>query len=171
MRESSDKITELSGSLDSCNDYTQAGLHGAENLHALHNQNEDLLLSLEKAQAMAAMLDRSFYREPVDTLWQEALSTSGHAIEWCWKEDYAERMALGRHTRRKGPAIPRRRPVRDRQQRPFVPDRGTPLVVFNLQSWPVSGPVEFAVDGDPANTQIVRQRRQDGGDADRARQI
>ena len=143
---SSGQITELSGTLDSCNDYTQAGLHGAENLHALHNQNEDLLLSLEKAQAMAAMLDRPFYSEPVDTLWQEALSTCGHAIEWCWKEDYAERMALGRHTREKA-----RRFLEDALcaiagSIPFVPDRGTPLVVFNLQSWPVSGPVEFAVD-------------------------
>ena len=97
----SGQITELSGPLDSCNDYTQAGLHGDQNLHSLHNQNEDLLLSLEKAQTMAAMLDRPFYSEPVDTLWQEALSTSGHAIEWCWKEDYAERMAQGRHTRAK----------------------------------------------------------------------
>ena len=91
----SGQITELSGPLDSCNYYTMAGLHGDNNLHTLHNQNEDLLLSLEKAQAMAAMLDRSFYSEPVDDLWQDALSTSGHAIEWCWKEDYVERMRKG----------------------------------------------------------------------------
>ena len=97
----SGQITELSGPLDSCNYYTMAGMHGNHNIHTLNNQNEDLLLSLEKAQAMAAMLDRSFYSEPVDALWQDVLSCTGHAIEWCWKEDYAERMAQGRHTREK----------------------------------------------------------------------
>ena len=86
----SDRITELVGPLDSCNYYTSAGLHGNANIHTQNNQNEDLLLSLEKAQAMAAMLDRSFVKEPVDALWQDVLSCSGHAIEWCWKEDYAD---------------------------------------------------------------------------------
>jgi hypothetical protein len=143
----SDKLTELSGSLDSCNYYTMAGMHGSENLHTLHNQNEDLLLSLEKAQTMAAMLDRPFYSEPVDGLWQEALSTSGHAIEWCWKEDYDERMAQGRHTREKARRFLEDSLAAIASAIPLAPDRGTPLVVFNFHSWPVSGPVQFAVEG------------------------
>jgi alpha-mannosidase len=142
-----DQMTELSGSLDSCNYYTMAGMHGSENLHTLHNQNEDLLLSLEKAQAMAALAGRPFYSEPVDSLWQEALSTCGHAIEWCWKEDYVERMAQGRHTREKARRFLEEALCAMAGGAAFAADRGTPLVVFNFQNWPVSGPVEFAVAG------------------------
>lgn len=143
----SHQITELSGPLDSLNYYTMAGMHGDQNVHALHNRNEDVLLSLEKAQSMAAMLDRSFYSEPIDEVWQEVLSTSGHAIEWCWKEDYAERMAQGRHTREKTLRFLEDALCSIASGIPFAPECGTPLVVFNFQSWPVSGAVEFAADG------------------------
>lgn len=142
----SDQLTELSGSLDSCNHYNMAGMHGNANIHTQNNQNEDFLLSLEKAQAVAAMLGRSGYDQPADELWREALSCTGHAIEWSWKEDYAERMAQGRHTREKA-----RRYLEDAlcavgSAIPFATQHGTPLVVFNLHSWPVSGPVQVAID-------------------------
>jgi alpha-mannosidase len=143
----SGQITELSGSLDSCNFYLMAGMRGSHNIHTLHNRSEDILLSLEKAQTMAAMLDQSFYSEPVDSLWQDVLSYSGHAIEWCWKEDYAERMAHGRHAQEKANRFLEEALCAIAGSIPFVPNRGTPLVVFNFQSWPVSGPVEFAIDG------------------------
>ena len=96
---------------------------------------------------MAAMLGRSFLSEPFDGLWQDALSCSGHAIEWCWKEDYAERMAKGRHTR----ASRARRFLEEalcgnRQRHSASSERGSPLVVFNFHAWPTTGPVEFAVD-------------------------
>jgi len=143
----SGEITELSGPLDSCNNYTMAGMHGNQNIHTLNNQNEDLLLSLEKAQTMAAMLDRPFHDVPVDTLWQDVLSSTGHAIEWCWKEDYAERMAQGRHARAEASRFLEDALCAIAGGIPFEPNRGTPLVVFNFHGWPVSGPVEFAVDG------------------------
>ena len=142
----SDRITELAGPLDSCNYYTAAGLHGAANIHMQNNQNEDLLLSLEKAQAMAAMLGRSFVREPVDGLWQDVLSCTGHAIEWCWKEDYAERMAKGRYTRQRGQRFLEEALAAIASSIPLSPERGSPLLVFNFHEWPVSGPVQFAVD-------------------------
>ena len=142
----SGQITELSGPLDSCNYYTAAGLHGGANIHTQHNQNEDLLLTLEKAQAMAAMLGRSFVREPVDGLWQDVLSCTGHAIEWCWKEDYAERMAKGRHTREKARRFLEEALAAIAGSVPLSPGHGSPLLVFNFHEWPVSGPVEFAVD-------------------------
>ncbi len=143
----SGEITELSGPLDSCNNYTMAGMHGNQNIHTLNNRNEDLLLSLEKAQAMAAMLDRPFHDVPVDTLWQDVLSSTGHAIEWCWKEDYAERMAQGRHARAEAGRFLEDALCAIAGGIPFEPSRGTPLVVFNFHGWPISGPVEFAVDG------------------------
>ncbi len=142
----SDRISELSGPLDSCNYYTAAGLHGSTNIHTQHNQNEDLLLSLEKAQAMAAMLGRSFLCEPVDELWQDALSSSGHAIEWCWKEDYAERMAKGRHTRERARRFLEEALAAIASGIPLSSQRGSPLLVFNFHAWPTSGPVEFALD-------------------------
>jgi hypothetical protein len=144
------QISELSGPLDSCNNYTMAGMHGSQNIHTLNNQNEDLLLSLEKAQTMAAMLDRPFHSYPVDSLWQDVLSSTGHAIEWSWKEDYAERMAQSRHTRAEASRFLEDALCAIAGGIPFDPNRGTPLVVFNFQSWPVSGPVEFALDGDVA---------------------
>lgn len=143
----SGQISELSGSLDSCNNYTMAGLHGNQNIHTLNNQNEDVLLSLEKAQAMATLLAQPFHCEPVDPLWQEVLSSTGHAIEWCWKEDYAERMAQSGHARAKAFRFLEESLCAIAGGIPFAPNRGTPLVVFNFQGWPVSGPVEFAVDG------------------------
>jgi alpha-mannosidase len=142
----SDQLTELAGPLDSCNYYTSAGLHGNANIYTLNNRNEDLLLSLEKAQAMAAMLDRSSTRVPVDALWQDVLSCCGHAIEWSWKEDYAERMAQGRHTREKARRFLEEALSAIASAVPISPQRGSPLVVFNFHEWPVSGPVEFAVD-------------------------
>jgi alpha-mannosidase len=144
----SDRMTELSGPLDSCNYYNNAGLHGCDNIYMQNNRNEDVLLVLEKAQAMASMLDRSFYSEPVDGLWQDALSSVGHAIEWIWKEDYAERMAKGRHTREKASRFTEDALAAIASGIPFAAERGSPLVVFNIHEWPVSGLVQVSFDGD-----------------------
>lgn len=142
----SDQITELSGVLDSCNYFTGAGLHGDGDIYTHDNRNEDMLLSLEKAQAMAAMLRRSFVQEPADELWREALSCCGHAIEWVWREDYAERMSKVRHTREKARRFLEESLAAVASAATYSFDHGLPLLAFNLHEWPSSGPVEFDMD-------------------------
>jgi len=160
------QLTELEGVLDSHGYYTAAGLHGNDNIYTHNNQNEDLLLSLEKAQVMATMLGKSFYSEPdktgtvplmergtvpvlSDGLWQDVLSCTGHAIEWIWKDDYEERMAMVRHTRARAQRALEEALCAAASAIPFRYELGTPLVVFNFHPWPVTGPVEFTVDHDP----------------------
>ncbi|MGW8257180.1 MAG: glycoside hydrolase family 38 C-terminal domain-containing protein, partial [Thermoguttaceae bacterium] len=129
-----------------CSFYNGAGLHGNSSIHTKNNQNQDLLLSLEQAQVMATMLDRSFWNGSVDDLWRDVLSCTGHAIEWIWKEDYAERLAKSRHTRLKARGLLEDSLCAMAGGIPFAPNRGSPLVVFNFHAWPISGPVQFAVD-------------------------
>lgn len=144
-----DQLTELEGVLDSHGYYTAAALHGNGNIYTHNNRNEDLLLSLEKAQVMATMLGKAFYNEPLDGLWQDVLSCTGHAIEWIWKEDYEERMAMVRHTHARAQRALEEALCAAASAIPFRYELGTPLVVFNFHPWPVTGPVQLAVDDRP----------------------
>lgn len=140
------QLTELEGVLDSHGYYTAAGLHGNHNIYTHNNRNEDLLLSLEKAQVVAAMLGKSFFNEPLDGLWQDVLSCTGHAIEWIWKDDYEERMSKVRETRARAQRALEETLCAAASSIPFRYELGTPLVVFNWHAWPVTGPVQFGVD-------------------------
>ncbi len=140
------QLSELEGPLDSLCYFANAGAYGSYNIYTQNNRNEDLLLMLEKAQVMAALQGRQFVEEPVQPLWQDLLSCSGHAIDWLFREDYEERMSLINST-----AARARRFLEEALSSvscavSFDKQAGTPLLVFNFQSWPVSGPVEFYVD-------------------------
>lgn len=140
------QLSELEGPLDSLCYFANAGAYGNYNIYTQNNRNEDLLLMLEKAQVMAALQGRPFVEEPVQPLWQDLLSCSGHAIDWLFREDYEERMSLIENT-----AARARRFLEEALSAvscavAFDKQAGTPLLVFNFQGWPVSGPVEFYTD-------------------------
>jgi len=145
------QIPELDGVLDSLeSNCCGTGLHGNRNLYTWNNQNEDLLLSVEKAQVMAPGGPAVFPRHATDELWHDVLSCVGHAILWCWKPDYDERTAKIHETRaRAEQALAAALKATSGALR-FQSGRGSPLVVFNFHAWPVSGPVEFTFEGDPA---------------------
>jgi alpha-mannosidase len=140
------QLTELEGPLDSHGYYTAAALHGNHNIYMHNNRNEDLLLSLEKAQVMATVLGRSYFNEPMDGLWQDILSCTGHAIEWIWKDDYDERMAQVGGVRARARRALEEALSAVSSSIPFRYELGTPLVAFNFHAWPVSGPVQFTVE-------------------------
>jgi hypothetical protein len=148
------QIPEMKGVLDSLACYIEAGLHGNHNLYTQNNQNEDLLLSLEKAQVMASATRRHFAQQTTDRLWHDVLSCAGHAICWSWKPDYDERMQKSRQTRTDiqralGDALAAvARAIR------FRSGLGSPLVVFNFHAWPVTGPVQFHPEGDTAGVML-----------------
>jgi hypothetical protein len=159
----SQHITEVEGPLDSLSYFTAAGLYGNYNIYTQTNQNEDLLLSVEKAQAMATMLGRTFFvNESVAQLWQEVLSCIDHGIEWSFRDDYEERMSNVRNTWARG-----RRVLEEAVNVigigvPHAWKEHSPLMVFNLHEWPMTGPVEFKFDGDYKATQgIVLRDSQD----------
>lgn len=156
-------LPELQGVLDSLESFCCGmGLHGNRNLYTWNNQHEDLLVSLEKAQVMAAMAGGkpSAPAAPAaaDGLWQDLLSCVGHAILWSWQADYDERLQKAQATRTAGEqslqtalaAVAARVGRRDQ--------RGEPLLVFNFHAWPVTGPVEFVLAGAAADVTL-----RDGG--------
>lgn len=143
-------ITELKGPLDSLECYVEAGLHGDRSLYMQNNQDEDLLLCLEKAQVMAMRAGQQAERGVVDRLWHDVLSCTGHAIQWAWTVDYEERMAFTRHRRVRIEQALHEALSAVAGKIGFRAGSGAPLVVFNFHGWPVTGPVEFAVEGDPA---------------------
>ena len=147
-------ITEVEGPLDSLSYFNAAGIYGNYNIYTHNNQIEDLLLSVEKAQAMATILGRTFLvDDSADELWLEILSCIDHGIEWSFRDDYEERMSKIHNARARA-----RRFLEE-----VVNDIGigvphawkehSPLMVFNFQAWPMTGPVEFKVDGDKDATQ------------------
>lgn len=143
-------ITELRGPLDSLECYVEAGLHGARSLYMQNNQDEDLLLCLEKAQVMALRTGGPASLAVVDRLWHDVLSCTGHAIQWAWTADYEERLAFARH-RRTGIEQALHETLSALAARiGFRAGLGSPLVVFNFHAWPVSGPAEFTVEGEAA---------------------
>ena len=144
----SEQMSELEGPLDSLSYYSNAGLHGNHNIYTLNNQNEDLLLTLEKAQSMATMQGQTFLDEPLDPLWQDLLSCTGHAMTWLFKEDYEERLSLIHNTHARANRLLEEALSAVSCAIEFNTELGTPLIVFNFHEWPVSGPVEFYVDGD-----------------------
>jgi len=147
-------ITRREGVLDSLECYTEAGLHGNRNLYTLNNQDEDLLVCLEKAQVMAAGLSAPPSKAFMDGLWHNLLSCTGHAILCCWTEDYAERLAAAQWRRAKIEQALKETLTGVVNAIRFHTDLGAPLVVFNFHSWPVTGPVEFTLDGAPGTTAL-----------------
>lgn len=144
-------IPELKGVLDSLESFCcGTGLHGNRSLYSRSNQHEDLLLSIEKAQVMASAAGARFSRQAMDELWHDVLSCVGHAILWCWKDDYDERSAKVQQTRVKAEQALQEALAAVARAIRYRSGLGAPLVVFNFQGWPVSGPVEFAFEGDPA---------------------
>ncbi len=143
-------ITELQGPLDSLECYVEAGIHGDRSLYMQNNQDEDLLLSLEKAQVMALRAGEPLQSGTVDRLWRDVLSCTGHAIQWAWTMDYEERLAFARHRRVRIEQALHETLSTLTGKIKFRADLGSPLVVFNFHAWPVSGPAEFAVEGDTA---------------------
>ncbi|MFA6562680.1 MAG: glycoside hydrolase family 38 C-terminal domain-containing protein [Verrucomicrobiia bacterium] len=141
-------ITELQGPLDSLECYVEAGLHGDRSLYMQNNQDEDLLLCLEKAQVMALGTCEPMERGAVDRLWRDVLSCTGHAIQWAWTVDYEERMAFARHRRVRIEQALHEALSAIAGKIGFRAGLGSPLVVFNFHAWPVTGPAEFTVEGD-----------------------
>jgi len=141
-------ITELRGPLDSLECYVEAGIHGDRSLYMKNNQDEDLLLCLEKAQVMAMRAGQEIERGGVDRLWHDVLTCAGHAIQWAWTVDYEERMAFARHRRVRIEQALHETLSAITGKIGFRAGSGSPLVVFNFHAWPVTGPVEFAVEGD-----------------------
>lgn len=142
------QIKQLEGVLDSLECYVEAGMHGQRSLYLHNNQDEDLLLALEAAQAMAGPRLTVDLRAN-DALWHDLLSCVGHAIQWAWAADYDERMAFAQSRREKI-----RRAQEAAQQAviadiPFRRDLGTPVVVFNYHGWAASGPAAFTLGADP----------------------
>ena len=143
-------IAEWNGPLDSLECYVEAGLHGDRSLYMHNNQDEDLLLCLEKALVMAWKSGEPIDAGRTDDLWRDVLSCTGHAIQCAWTADYSERLSFAHHRRgRIEQALDEALTV--------VTDGihyrlglGAPLVVFNFHAWPVTGPVEFAVEGSSA---------------------
>lgn len=144
-------IPELRGVLDSLEAHSEGGLHGNRNLYVGCARNEDLLLCLEKAQVMASTLGHLFPAPMMDGRWHDLLSCTGHAILFSFKDDYDERWAKVCQTRREAErALADTLAVVTRGIR-FNKAAGSPLVVLNFQAWPVTGPVEFKLDGDAAD--------------------
>lgn len=147
-------VTELKGPLDTLECYVEAGLHGDRSLYMRNNQDEDLLLCLEKAQVMAMYAGQQADRGVVDRLWHDVLSCTGHAIQWAWTVDYEERMAFARHRRvRIEQALYETLSAVTGKIKARA-GAGAPLMVFNFHSWPVTGPVEFAVEGNAAGLML-----------------
>jgi alpha-mannosidase len=147
-------ITELKGPLDTLECYVEAGLHGDRSLYMRNNQDEDLLLCLEKAQVMAMGVGQQAERGVVDRLWHDVLSCTGHAIQWAWTVDYEERMAFARHRRVRIEQALHEALSAVTNKIKFQPGFGAPITVFNFHAWPVTGPVEFAVEGDAASLML-----------------
>ncbi|MHB8897399.1 MAG: glycoside hydrolase family 38 N-terminal domain-containing protein, partial [Thermoguttaceae bacterium] len=145
-----DPITELEGPLDSLECYVEAGLHGGRSLYMQNNQDEDLLLALEKAQVIALGTGQAIDAGAADRLWHDVLACTGHAIQWAWTVDYQERLAFARHRRTRIEQALDETLSALAARTGFRPGLGSPLVVFNFQAWPVTGPAEFAIEGDPA---------------------
>ena len=96
-------LPELGGPLDSLESFScGTGLHGNRNLYTLNNQNEDLLLAVERAQLMASALGGRCLPSQTDALWHDLLTCTGHAILWSWQADYDERLERARQTRAAG---------------------------------------------------------------------
>ena len=136
------RLKELEGPLDSLECYVEAGLHGQRSLYLQNNQDEDLLLALEKTQVMGGG-HVPFDPGVMDGLWHDLLSCAGHAIQWCWVADYEERLGFVRARRQKIMAALALAQQSLAAHVRFRPERGTPIMVFNYQAWPVSGPVVF----------------------------
>jgi alpha-mannosidase len=152
---------ELKGVIDSLELPCEASLFGNRNLYTMNNQNEDRLLCVEKAQVMASAAGGSFSKTALDAAWHDLLSCVGHAILYCWKPDYEERLEKSRATRAGGErALQEALGAVVRQIR-FRPERGTPLVVFNFHAWPSTGPVEFVARGDGTGLAISDQEGHD----------
>ena len=157
------QITEVESPLDSLSYFTAAGLFGNYNIYTQNNQNEDLLLSVEKAQVMATMLRQPFFiDDSVDQLWQEVLSCIDHGIEWNFRDDYEERMSNVNNTRARARRILEEAVHVIGIGVPHAWKEHSPLMVFNLHEWPMTGPVEFKVDGDKDGTQGVVLRDSQG---------
>ncbi len=148
LESSGAEIPELNGVLDSLEAHSEGGLHGNRNLYVGCSRNEDLLLCLEKAQVMASTLGDSLPARATDERWHDVLSCTGHAILFAFKDDYDERWAKVCETRQEAEqALSDTLRAVTRGIR-FNKTAGSPLVVFNFHAWPVTGPVEFALDAD-----------------------
>jgi len=133
---------ELGGVLDSLECLCEGSVHGSHNLYCINNRNEDLLLSVEKAQVMASAAGRVFPKARMDAAWHDLLSCVGHAILYCWTPDYEERLAKARQTRADGQQALQNALETVAGAVRFRADLGKPVVVFNFHAWPTSGPVE-----------------------------
>jgi len=146
-------LPEHRGVLDSLESFCcGTGLHGNRNLYTWNNQHEDLLLAVEKARVMASAsghVPPTDAKSRMDDLWHDVLSCAGHAILWCWKDDYDERLAKVHETRTKAELALAEALGQVARRARFRADLGSPLMVFNFQVWPAGGPVEF-VQSDPA---------------------
>lgn len=140
---------QLQGVLDSLECPCEAIIHGNRNLYTLNNQNEDLLLSVEKAQLMASAAGASLTKPDMDQAWHDLLSCTGHAILYCWKPDYEERLQKVRQTRANGERALQEAQAALVQSIRFRSELGSPIVVLNSHGWPVSGPVEVRLEGKP----------------------
>jgi len=155
VEKAGDQVPELHGVLDSLESFCcGTGLLGNRNLYTLNNQHEDLLLNVEKARAMAAMAGTMCAKPATDALWHDLLSCVGHAILWSWKPDYEERFQKVQQTRAAGQKALDEALAAVARGIQFRQEAGSPLVVFNFQAWPVSGPVEFAFEGDPNGLEL-----------------
>jgi hypothetical protein len=135
--------TELEGVLDSLECLCEGSVHGSRNLYCWNNQNEDLLLSVEKAQVMASLSGRTFPKASMDAAWHDLLSCVGHAILYCWTADYEERLAKSRATRASAQAALHEALAAVAGSIRFRSDLGRPVVVFNFHAWPTSGLVRM----------------------------
>ena len=153
-----DQIKQLEGPLDSLECYIEAGLHGDRSLYLRTNQDEDLLLALERALALAGP-QANCPSARLDQFWLDLLSCTGHAIQWAWAADYDERLGFAAQRRQ---SIARELDAamgRILSGLRVRADLGVPLAVFNFQGWPVTGPVVFETA--PIGTDAVL-RRADG---------
>lgn len=142
-------LPELGGPLDSLESFCcGTGLHGNRNLYTRSNQNEDLLLAVERAQVMASALGGQTSPSTTDALWHDVLSCVGHAILWSWRADYDERLEKAKQTRLAGEKALQEALAAAASRIRFRTELGSPLVVFNFHAWPVTGPVEFTLEGD-----------------------
>jgi len=154
------KLPELKGPLDSLESFCcGTGLHGNRNLYTWNNQNEDLLLAVERAQVMASALGGRSSPSTTDALWHDLLSCVGHAILWSWQADYDERMEKAKQTRSAGEKALQEALADVASRIQFRTELGSPLVVFNFHAWPVTGPVEMALEGEFEQLSL----RDDGG--------